>query len=116
MVQSTLYTLLSAALTAVATARKCQNLTVPISISARNTNFSLQAPATNVEVSDFILNFSQPGMNFTEQALGPNAASNSTSSEVSAKIILLSHTHTPTPFTPESNIQQIYRQPIRNVH
>ncbi|OTA63563.1 hypothetical protein K449DRAFT_368356 [Hypoxylon sp. EC38] len=81
MVQSTLPILLLASLTAVATARNCQNLTVPISISARNTNFSLQAPATNVDVSNFILNFSQPGVNFTEQALGPNGAPNSTSGE-----------------------------------
>ncbi|KAI0152500.1 Alpha/beta hydrolase family-domain-containing protein [Hypoxylon sp. NC0597] len=81
MVQSTLHTLLLASLTAIAAARKCQNLTVPISISARNTNFSLQAPSTNVDVTDFVLNFSQPGVNFTKQALGPNGAPNSTDGE-----------------------------------
>ncbi|KAI0840743.1 Alpha/Beta hydrolase protein [Hypoxylon sp. FL0890] len=81
MVQSTLPSLLLASLAAVATARNCKNLTVPISISALNTNFTLQAPATNIDVTDFVLNVAQPGVNFTEQALGPNAAPNSTSSE-----------------------------------
>ncbi|KAI1142438.1 hypothetical protein F5Y05DRAFT_409584 [Hypoxylon sp. FL0543] len=81
MAQSTLSSILLASLAAVATARNCKNLTVPISISARNTNFTLQAPATNIDVTNFVLDYSQAGVNFTQQALGPNAAPNSTSGE-----------------------------------
>ncbi|KAI1416738.1 hypothetical protein F5Y13DRAFT_177299 [Hypoxylon sp. FL1857] len=81
MAKSTLSSLLLASLTAVATARKCKNLTVPISISARNINFALQAPANNVDVTDFVLGYSQPGVNFTQEAIGSNGGPNSTTSE-----------------------------------
>lgn len=54
---------------AVASARNCQNLTIPVSISARNTNFALQAPATNIDATNFVLNLAQPGMNYTNEVL-----------------------------------------------
>ncbi|KAK8089064.1 hypothetical protein PG997_004025 [Apiospora hydei] len=58
-----------AVLLEVGSARHCQNLTIPISISARNGKFDLQAPATNIEVTNFVLNLAQPGHNLTEAVL-----------------------------------------------
>lgn len=74
MVQANSSALL-AGLAAVATARKCQNLTVPISITASNTHFKLQAPSNNVEVTDFVLNLAQPGANYTAEVLGDTPVS-----------------------------------------
>ncbi|XXG98410.1 uracil permease [Hypoxylon texense] len=68
MVQITLPALL-ASLAAVAAAKNCMNLTVPISIAARNARFTLQAPASNIEVTDFTLNLAQPGVNYTAKVL-----------------------------------------------
>ncbi|KAI1770272.1 Alpha/Beta hydrolase protein [Hypoxylon cercidicola] len=62
--------ILVAGLAAVAAARNCQNLIIPISISARNTYFTLQAPASNIEVTDFVLNLAQPGVNYASKVLG----------------------------------------------
>lgn len=62
----------SAALLAVATvvaARKCYNLTIPISISARNAVFDLQAPVSNVDVTNFFLDWVRPGINLTDSLL-----------------------------------------------
>lgn len=53
----------------LASARQCQNLTIPISISAINADFSISAPQDNVAVTDFILNLSQQGGNYTETVL-----------------------------------------------
>ncbi|KIV88399.1 hypothetical protein PV10_08085 [Exophiala mesophila] len=53
----------------LASARQCQNLTIPLSISALNANFSISAPQDNIEVTDFILNLSQQGSNYTETVL-----------------------------------------------
>ncbi|CAJ2513492.1 Uu.00g016110.m01.CDS01 [Anthostomella pinea] len=50
-------------------ARQCHNLTIPVSISARNGLFNLTAPSNNIEVTDFILNQAQPGKNYTEAVL-----------------------------------------------
>lgn len=47
----------------------CQNLTVPISVSARQGVFSLQAPTDTTEVTDFVLNISQQGHNYTQKLL-----------------------------------------------
>ncbi|KAH6660276.1 Alpha/Beta hydrolase protein [Truncatella angustata] len=54
---------------AAAAARQCQNLTIPITISARNGIFNLAAPETNVDVTNFILDLTQPGNNLTNKAL-----------------------------------------------
>ena len=51
------------------TARQCQNLTIPISASARNGVFDLDAPATNIDVTNFILNLGQQGANYSEAIL-----------------------------------------------
>ncbi|KAI9692423.1 MAG: hypothetical protein M1822_006654 [Bathelium mastoideum] len=67
----TILTLLTALTVAfdLATARKCQNVTVPVSISARQGIFNLKAPASNIEVTDFILNATQQGVNATKEIL-----------------------------------------------
>ncbi|KAI1210997.1 Alpha/beta hydrolase family-domain-containing protein [Annulohypoxylon truncatum] len=72
MIQVTRPTVLLAGLAAVATARVCQNLTIPITISAQNTKFTLQAPANDIEVTNFFLNLAQPGANFTQTVLNTN--------------------------------------------
>ncbi|KAI1458060.1 Alpha/Beta hydrolase protein [Annulohypoxylon moriforme] len=72
MIQVTRPTVLLAGLAAVATARVCQNLTIPITISAQNTKFNLQAPANDIEVTNFFLNLAQPGVNFTQSVLNSN--------------------------------------------
>lgn len=58
-----------AALTSFASARKCQNITIPVSISARNGNFNISAPANNIEVTNFILNLARQGHNYTNEIL-----------------------------------------------
>lgn len=64
------YSLATAALLATAaTARQCKNLTIPITASAPNGVFSLDAPANNIEVTNFILNLGQQGSNYTEEVL-----------------------------------------------
>ena len=67
-------TLAAASLLATAvTARQCKNLTIPISASARNGVFSLDAPRTNIDVTNFILNLGQQGSNYTEEVLESHA-------------------------------------------
>ncbi|KAI0161178.1 Alpha/Beta hydrolase protein [Hypoxylon sp. FL1284] len=67
---------LVAGLRAVATARNCQNLTIPVSVSARNTNFTLQAPSSNIEVTNFVLNIARPGANYSAEVMGGSAGTN----------------------------------------
>ncbi|KAI0387769.1 Alpha/Beta hydrolase protein [Hypomontagnella monticulosa] len=74
MIQTSLLSLLITGLAAVATARNCKDLTVPISISALNANLKLQAPGTQVDVTNFILNLAQPGMNYTEELISKNSS------------------------------------------
>jgi hypothetical protein len=54
------------ALAAVAAARRCQNITVPVSISAINAVFGIHAPLTEIDVTNFFLNFARQGFNYTE--------------------------------------------------
>jgi hypothetical protein len=64
--------LASAALLALATAvaaRKCHDLTIPISISSRNAVFSLPAPVTEAQVTQFFIDFVRPGYNMTDNYL-----------------------------------------------
>lgn len=56
-------------LATAATARQCKNLTIPITASARNGVFSVDAPATNIDVTNFILNLGQQGGNYSEKVL-----------------------------------------------
>lgn len=57
------------ALVSVGAAYTCQNLTIPISVSARQGVFSLSAPANNIEVTNFILDLTQQGHNLTQEVL-----------------------------------------------
>ena len=47
----------------------CTNLTVPVELSARNGVFDVKAPQNDIEVTDFILNNSQQGSNYTAKVL-----------------------------------------------
>ncbi|KAF2770817.1 hypothetical protein EJ03DRAFT_373395 [Teratosphaeria nubilosa] len=58
-----------AALAAIAEARKCQNLTVPITASARNGVFDVSTPLTNIDVANFILDLTQQGKNYSADTL-----------------------------------------------
>ncbi|EHK15318.1 uncharacterized protein TRIVIDRAFT_38049 [Trichoderma virens Gv29-8] len=57
------------ALAAVVTARKCHDLTIPISISARNAVFDLPAPLSEIDVTSFFLGFVHAGINYTDALL-----------------------------------------------
>lgn len=62
----------SVALVAFATAvaaRKCHDLTIPISISARNAVFDLPALVSELDVTNFFLDFVRPGVNTTDKYL-----------------------------------------------
>lgn len=48
-------------LAAVSAAMQCRDLTIPVSISARNAEFNLKPLHTQVEVTDFFMNLTQPG-------------------------------------------------------
>lgn len=56
-------------LAALSSARKCQNITVEVPVDSRNAVFSLKAPASNIEVTNFILNMTQHGHNLTAEVL-----------------------------------------------
>ena len=57
--------LLAAAATALA--RKCTELIIPVTISARNVLFGKQkVPATNYDVTSFTLNLTEAGVNYTD--------------------------------------------------
>jgi len=59
----------AAAIAGVASARQCQNLTIPIYASARNGLFNQTTPQNNIEVTNFILNLTQQGHNYTDAVL-----------------------------------------------
>ncbi|KAL6250998.1 hypothetical protein RBB50_001206 [Rhinocladiella similis] len=50
-------------------ARKCQNITVSVEASARNGVFNISVPQTNIDVTNFILSGTEPGVNGTQEAL-----------------------------------------------
>ncbi|KAK3719738.1 hypothetical protein LTR37_004275 [Vermiconidia calcicola] len=54
---------------AIASAKNCQDLTIPVDVSARNGVFNLATPANNIDVTNFILNLSQQGANYTQEVL-----------------------------------------------
>ena len=58
-----------AALTLVAAAARCQNLTVPISVAARNGNFNLSNPTDAIDATNFALRMSRQGHNYTAEVL-----------------------------------------------
>ena len=57
------------ALATTGSAKQCQNLTVPISVSARQGVFNLKAPGSNIDVTNFVLGLIQQGHNLTEELL-----------------------------------------------
>jgi hypothetical protein len=63
------FLVLALAMAVGVSARYCQNLTVTLSLSARNGQFNLDAPTSNIEVTNFILNSAQTGHNYTEDIL-----------------------------------------------
>ncbi|KAH8756513.1 hypothetical protein BGZ57DRAFT_27524 [Hyaloscypha finlandica] len=58
-----------AVLAASASAKQCINTTVPVNLTARQAVFNLDVPQTNLEATDFILNMTQQGRNFTDLVL-----------------------------------------------
>jgi hypothetical protein len=73
-----LKTVLPLALAAVAAARHCQNITVPVSLTSRNAVFDLQPPSTEIEVTNFFLRMSWPGNNASAKVLKDVSPSHST--------------------------------------
>lgn len=57
------------ALAGSANAMTCKNITVPVDLSARNGVFNITAPQNNIEVTNFILDNSQQGANYTKAIL-----------------------------------------------
>ncbi|KIW13126.1 hypothetical protein PV08_08313 [Exophiala spinifera] len=53
----------------LASARKCQNFTVEVEVSARNGVFGIPIPQTNIDVTNFLLGGAMPGVNATQEAL-----------------------------------------------
>ncbi|KAK5010881.1 hypothetical protein LTR28_007177 [Elasticomyces elasticus] len=62
-------TLAIAALAGAAAARQCLNVTVPVQVSARNGVFNLATPVTNIDVTNFILDLTQQGTNYSANIL-----------------------------------------------
>lgn len=58
-----------AALTSVAVAARCQNLTIPISVSARDGVFNQTNPTNAIEATNFALRMSRQGHNYTAESL-----------------------------------------------
>ncbi|KAF6814936.1 hypothetical protein CSOJ01_03766 [Colletotrichum sojae] len=56
---------LAAAFAATAAARTCKDLTIEVSISARNGVFNYPVPKTTVDVTNFAINLAQQGHNLT---------------------------------------------------
>ncbi|CAM1505140.1 Fc.00g107770.m01.CDS01 [Cosmosporella sp. VM-42] len=52
------------ALIAAASARRCKDITVPVSLTATNAVFDLKAPTTKIEVSNLFLNIARQGSNY----------------------------------------------------
>lgn len=61
----------AATLIGLAAAKKCQNITVPVTVDSRNAVFDREAltPHTNIDVTNFVLNLSQQGHNYTADQL-----------------------------------------------
>lgn len=53
----------------MAAAQNCQNLTVPVEVNALKATFALAAPGTNIDVTNFILELTRPGANYTKEVL-----------------------------------------------
>ena len=58
--------LLLAGLT-LALSRNCKNITVPVKISSRNDIFNVSLPTTDIDVANFMLDYSQLGHDLREE-------------------------------------------------
>lgn len=58
-----------AALAGLASARQCQNITVEVHASARNGKFNQTTPVTNIDVTNFILDLTRQGTNYSASVL-----------------------------------------------
>lgn len=70
--------LLGAAALQIATvaAKCCTNLTIPVTVSARNGKFNLAPPENSIDVANFALKLGRRGANYTQEVLeeaGPPA-------------------------------------------
>lgn len=63
------YTVAAALLATLASAKKCTDLTIPIEAFARNGVFDIATPATNIEVTNFVLDLTEQGVNYTDSIL-----------------------------------------------
>lgn len=61
--------LLVAAITAVAEARQCTNIMVPVSLESRNGKFDVRPPETEIEATNFALELTRQGRNYTDVIL-----------------------------------------------
>jgi hypothetical protein len=61
--------LLVAAIAAVAEARQCTNIMVPVSLESRNGRFNVQLPETEIEATNFALELTRQGRNYTDLVL-----------------------------------------------
>jgi hypothetical protein len=52
-----------------AAARTCSNITVPVTISARNAVFDLPPPNSDIDMINFFLNYARQGHNYTNEVL-----------------------------------------------
>ena len=52
---------------ATAAARRCQNLTIPISITSENQQFNLVPPKSDIEVTNFILDLTRAQNNLVDE-------------------------------------------------
>jgi hypothetical protein len=52
-----------------ALAKKCMNLTIPVGITARTGNYSLNEPSTPLEVTTFIQIYLRAGTNYSQALL-----------------------------------------------
>ena len=48
-------------LLAAASARKCTNITVPVSLTSENTEFGIETPLSKIDVTNFIINLARQG-------------------------------------------------------
>jgi len=53
-----------ALLVGASSAKKCRDISVPVTISATNIAFNFAPPADNIEAIDFVLNITQPAGTF----------------------------------------------------
>ncbi|OTB20067.1 hypothetical protein K445DRAFT_372816 [Daldinia sp. EC12] len=78
MAPATLSTLLLASLAAVASARNCKNLTIPLSLSVQNADFTLKAPSNDIEVTNYVLHSGRAGVYYADEILSENKVRNVT--------------------------------------